>query len=203
MIWDKLTIDDRANVKITPKFWEKIKLIDQNEWFWVIDKPYGIPSQKGNNIKVSLVEILESWMGKRPYIVHRLDRCTTGLMVIAACSYSARDLSASLKEGLWHKEYIAQVEGKVSQRSGIMDYPVSGKPAMTKYEVIGTENDYSILRLTPITGRKHQIRQHCARFVYPIVGDERYGSISRCKMQLRCTYLAFEFRGKTFKYALR
>jgi 23S rRNA pseudouridine955/2504/2580 synthase len=200
-IWNKLTQQQETNTKVSPKYWQNIILVDRTPDFWVLDKPYGIPTQRGGNIQISLVEIMESWMETRAFIVHRLDRCTTGLIVIATNSYAARDLGFALKERAWHKTYRATVEGIVT-KPGKIESPVDGKEAITKYKPVQTKDGLTTLELEPITGRKHQIRQHCANFLYPIVGDDRYGSTSKQKMQLRCTGLKFIFRNKPFEYKI-
>jgi 23S rRNA pseudouridine955/2504/2580 synthase len=198
-LWDKLTRNNIELKEIPSKYWKNIILVDKNPEFWVIDKPYGVPTQRGNNIQVSIVEIMESWMETKPYLVHRLDRQTTGLLVIGTNSFAARELGRSLKAQTWKKTYIATVEGVVT-KSGVMEADVDGKEAITKYKPMGVSEGRTKLRLEPLTGRKHQLRQHCARFLYPIVGDERYGSNSRERMQLRCVQLEFEFKGKKCRY---
>lgn len=197
-IWDKLCIDDSENscVRVDPKYWKNIPLIEENENFWVFDKPYGLPSQRGHNIKVSVVEIMNSWMGTKPYIVHRLDRNTTGLMVVAKNSYAAWELSLSLQNRLWTKVYHAILEEPPTQTHGVIDDKIDGQSAKTNFRVI----DGALVEFRPITGRKHQIRKHAAKFLSPVLGDEQYGNVRAKKMFLRCVSLSFPFRGKKYKF---
>jgi 23S rRNA pseudouridine955/2504/2580 synthase len=198
-IWDKLIISDDSNIQVQPKFWENIKIIEQNADFWVIDKPYGVPTQGGTNIKISLVDILHTWMGTKPYIVHRLDRQTTGVFVVATNSYAARDLSDSLKKRLWNKVYHGLVAGEIEKKSGTIKYPVFGRDGITKFRLVRYEDGNSLVEFMPITGRRHQIRQHAAKFLAPLVGDEIYGEKSK-KMYLRCVELEIEFRGQRITF---
>lgn len=133
--------------------------------------------------------------GAKPHLVHRLDKHATGIMVVATNSYAARELSESLRNLGWHKTYITEVEGIVLQKSGRIDDPIieksrdyvklkSGeviveenfkeKSAITEYQVLAYRNGRTIVELRPVTGRMHQLRQHCAKHLYPIVGDEKY-----------------------------
>ena len=140
----------------------------------------------------------------RPHLVHRLDKHATGIMIVATNSYAARELSESLRNFGWRKKYIAEVEGIITQKQGRIDDPIFEKVreysrnrrdfeenssldrasdrdvkyklkrAITEYRVIGYRDGRTLLELRPITGRMHQLRQHCAKHLYPIVGDEKY-----------------------------
>ena len=138
----------------------------------------------------------------RPHLVHRLDKHATGIMIVATNSYAARELSESLRNFGWRKRYIAEVEGIVAQKQGRIDDPIFEKVreysrnrgetnlsfdktldkdvqyklkrAITEYSVLGYRDGRTLLELRPITGRMHQLRQHCAKHLYPIVGDEKY-----------------------------
>jgi 23S rRNA pseudouridine955/2504/2580 synthase len=202
-IWDMMVVNNDTKPEISEKHWENIPIVTKNENFWIIDKPYGVATQGGTKIRVSMVDILESWMERKPYVVHRLDRYTTGLLVVATNSYVARELSDSLQDRLWSKTYIAKIEGKINKTYGTIDDDVFGKRAITQYRLISSDESGSIVELNPITGRMHQLRQHCSKHLSPIIGDVKYGSKVKTDMYLRCTRLSFPFREKMFEYSVK
>ncbi len=141
------------------------------------------------------------------HIVTRLDRDTSGLMLIAKHRYSHSILAESQKEGKINRRYHAIIEGHLKQKKGIIDAPIgrkdgsiiertvtaSGKPAITHYNVLRESVTHSLLDVDLETGRTHQIRVHFSDLGYPIAGDDLYGasteSISR--QALHCYELSF------------
>jgi 23S rRNA-/tRNA-specific pseudouridylate synthase len=176
---------------------ERVKVIDSNPDFIVVDKPFGIPTQGGTNVRLCMVDIIESMIGKKAYIVHRLDRYTTGLMVFATHSYAARDLSESIST--WRKVYHALLENNLQQHEGQIESEVDGKRAVSDFRRIKD----NLVEFTLLTGRKHQIRQHAAyELRNPVKGDVRYGSNTKTPMYLRCVKLDLTFRGKRYQYQI-
>ena len=131
---------------------------------------------------------------KRPGIVHRLDKDTSGLIVIAKNEQALRHLQAQFKERTVGKQYIALVDGQVQPSTALIDAPIGRdprqrkkmavipfggsartRPAQTQYDTITGYDDYSLLRCELFTGRTHQIRVHLAYLGFPIVGDKVYG----------------------------
>ncbi|HED24370.1 MAG TPA: RluA family pseudouridine synthase, partial [Firmicutes bacterium] len=126
----------------------------------------------------------------RPGIVHRLDKDTSGLLLVAKNDHSHRLLSAQLKARKISREYIALVAGKVKPERGRIEAPVGrhpvhrqkmavvegGRVAVTHYTVLKYFNSYSLLCLNLETGRTHQIRVHLAHIGYPVAGDPVYSS---------------------------
>ena len=130
----------------------------------------------------------------RPGIVHRLDMNTSGLMVVAKNDNALRYLQDQFKERTVRKIYTALVEGHIQPEQAMIDAPIGRNPrqrrqmsvippgssaqskdARTSYELLGSYDDYSLVRCIIHTGRKHQIRVHLAYLGYPIVGDNVYG----------------------------
>jgi len=128
----------------------------------------------------------------RPGIVHRLDKGTSGLLVVAKTPEGFVNLSAQLAERLMERTYLGMVEGHVAEERGVVDAPIGrstrtptlmavradGRPARTSYEVltrIDKPHAMTLLRLALDTGRTHQIRVHMATIGHPVVNDPRYG----------------------------
>lgn len=200
-----------------------LNIIAETEDFWVIDKPAGLvvhPSKDGQNITGTLVNALHHELGKsvwpdylRPGIVHRLDKDTSGLLVVAKRPEVAENLIAQFKGRLVKKKYLALVEGKMEHKAGVIKLPigrnpvnrkkmaildVGGKEAVSEYKVLGEFTDdaktYSYIEVNILTGRTHQIRVHMAAVGHPVVGDALYGrkSTELSRQFLHSAKLAFK-----------
>jgi 23S rRNA pseudouridine1911/1915/1917 synthase len=130
----------------------------------------------------------------RPGIVHRLDKETSGIMVIARNKKAFKGLKNLFKERKIEKKYLAIVEGILNDKSGVIDKPIARsssyskqviarkntktivREALTHFEVIAEKNDFSLVQASPKTGRMHQIRLHLASIGHPVVGDLVYGN---------------------------
>jgi len=108
------------------------------------------------------------------HLVHRLDRNTSGLLVLARHARAARVLSKAIKAGQWEKEYLALVVGK-PDREGEIRVPLRGQSAHTSFRRLATGQGFSLLQVRIGTGRTHQIRAHLRIIGHPVVGDPRYG----------------------------
>lgn len=125
----------------------------------------------------------------RPGIVHRIDKDTSGILVIAKNDDSHNKLSEQLKDHSMKREYYALIEGRLKNNSGTIDKPIGrckkdrlkmgvvedGKRAITHYEVVERYNGYTLVKCVLETGRTHQIRVHMASIGFPLVGDPLYG----------------------------
>lgn len=171
-------------------------IIYENENLLILNKPYGLAVQGGTAIATSLDRLLKKMPidGEKPKLVHRLDRYTTGVLLVAKNIETANELKRIFKEKRHiGKEYIAIVIGKIAKNSGIIDCPltkkyedgiekvyvdrVNGKEAITSYEVLAYSSRYnlSLVRVRILTGRTHQIRVHFREIGNPLLGDFKYG----------------------------
>ncbi len=126
---------------------------------------------------------------ERPGIVHRLDKDTTGLLVVAKNDHSHRSLAAQLKSRTMQREYLALVHGRVRPAAGRIEAPIGrhprhrlrmavvpgGREAVTRYRTLAYPGPFSLLRLSLESGRTHQIRVHLSFIRHPLVGDPLYG----------------------------
>ena len=165
----------------------------------VVDKPAGVPTHPGpghgsGTLSNALLAYLPDLAGvgdpSRPGIVHRLDKDTSGLLVVAKTADAHRDLSAQFKSRTVTKTYLALVEGSVSPPNGVIEAPLGrhyrrrkeiavvqdGRESITGYETVAVFDGFTLLSITPKTGRTHQIRVHMAAIGHPVIGDAVYGN---------------------------
>ena len=173
-----------------------------------VDKPTNMPTHpsKGNNLPTLANAVMGYYGGEFVFrSVNRLDRDTSGIVIIAKNRISASALSASMKKGLWQKKYHALVDGIPSPPEGVIDAPIErieegnikrqvrpdGKRAITKYKVVEEYADSSLCEITLLTGRTHQIRVHMSFIGHPLVSDFLYGPKRDDDYFLRCVEIAF------------
>jgi tRNA pseudouridine32 synthase/23S rRNA pseudouridine746 synthase len=170
-----------------------ITILHRDEHLLAVSKPAGLLSVpgRGPDLRDCLVTRLkDEFPGVR--IVHRLDRDTSGVMILALDPDTHRQLSAQFERREVHKRYIARVAGRVTGDIGRIDLPLRkdldrpprhrvdhdpdrGKPAVTDWRVIVRGDSWTQLELTPHTGRSHQLRVHCHALGHSILGDPLYG----------------------------
>lgn len=187
-------------------------IVFEDENLIVVDKPYGIlsTSDSKNSLSSMLSEYRRS-KGEDPYIgtIHRLDKTTRGLIIFAKNEGTAALLSDIIRKGLMTKRYYAVVEGTFDKKEGILEdllffdrqknksYVVKKerkgvKSAILLYKVVSDNKESSLLEITLITGRTHQIRVQFASRNHPVVGDKRYGSKLRSdNILLQSSYISF------------
>ena len=160
-------------------------IIENNDNFVVINKPAGIPVQSGTKSFKNIIDILkntEYFNNSKPYIVHRLDKETSGVMLIAKNREYAQLLTSLFRIRKIHKLYIAVTHGTVNSKLQIMKddlvlYEKNRKiiqKAISYIKVLKSNNKYSFVELKPITGRKHQLRKQLFNIGHPVVGDDKY-----------------------------
>ena len=161
------------------------RILENNDDFIVIDKSPGVPVQGGTKSKKNLIDILASsefFKDTKPFPVHRLDKETSGIMIISKNHNSARLLTTLFRLRKIHKTYLAVCHGHISKKKGelkneLITFENNKKKiekAITYYKVLSETNTTSFLELKPVTGRKHQLRKQLALIDNPIVGDKKY-----------------------------
>jgi RluA family pseudouridine synthase len=145
----------------------------------VINKPPGLPMHRTAELEENLVDFSRTWMEWRDtpcklYPVNRLDRGTSGAVILAKSSSSAGIYGRQVKETGLDKLYLALVPG-TPDSSGVINEPLDDKESETRYRVLLTGDNCTLLAVTPISGRMHQIRRHLELIGHPVLGDKRYG----------------------------
>lgn len=182
----------------------------------VLDKPAGVPVHRGPKGG----PVLEDNFGELrfgapdvPRLVHRLDRATSGCLVLARTPTMAAGLTRLFARGAVEKLYWAVVEGGPAGDAGVIDAPIArrdpargwwmrvdaehGRPAHTAWRVLGRAPGATWLALVPRTGRTHQLRVHCAHAGFPIRGDAIYGGAERnAALHLHARRIAFAVEGR-------
>ena len=161
------------------------QIIDNNENFIVLNKSSGISVQGGTKSKKNLIDIFsksEIFQGTKPFSVHRLDKDTSGVFIMAKNRESAQLLTSLFRLRKVHKTYLAICHGELSKDSGewnddLIRYDGQKKiieKTRTLYKVIDKNSEASLVELKPITGRKHQLRKQLYALGQPIFGDIKY-----------------------------
>ena len=182
-------VNKKEKIKYLPKKREigtyEDYIIEDNENFIVINKPTGIPVQSGTKSFKNIIDILKNskyFQNSKPFIVHRLDKETSGVLIIAKNRKYAQLFTSLFRIRKIHKTYLAIVYGKVSKSIKVMKdnliYYENNKKifqkAISNLKIIKSNEDYSYLELNPITGRKHQLRKQLLNIGCPIIGDDKY-----------------------------
>jgi len=175
------------------------RLLYRDGLMLVLDKPYGLPVHRGPKGGESFEDSfghLRFGLPRDPALAHRLDKDTSGCLVLGRHRKALEKLGLLFKQGKIDKTYWAVVEGGPSQDKGLIDLPLGrldatrgwwmkvdpqGQPSQTRWTVLGRGVDalgapIAWLALKPLTGRTHQLRVHCAALDFPILGDPIYGS---------------------------
>ena len=182
----------------------KKNFIFECEDYCILNKPYGYASQDGLQVKKNVIDIL-NLNSKDYYIVHRLDKETSGLMLIAKNRYYAKKFSEMFKLREIKKKYLAILNGKIKKNKGELHTKdeLNGKEIVSKlnFEVISKRNNFSYLEIDLITGRKHQIRKQFFDIGHPVVGDTKYGDKKNKNLLCLLSYeIEFKYNNKIKKY---
>lgn len=182
----------------------ELRIIYQDDYLVAIVKPSGLLVHRSNIDRHETrfaLQLLRDQLGQHVYPVHRLDKPTSGVLLFALSSDIASQLSAYFREHQLQKSYLAIVRGRCPEQ-GVIDHPLKpqfdkyadkaknaskpAQPAITHYQRLATvelpiavdkypQSRYSLVKASPVTGRKHQIRRHFKHISHPIIGDAKHG----------------------------
>lgn len=172
-----------------------VEILFEDNHILAVNKPAGLATQSSEHNKESLEDDAKAYI-KRAYNkpgnvflhpIHRLDKPTSGVVLFAKSSKALSRLQEMMREQKLTKTYLTIVEGIVSPQSGTLQHSLShdehkarvakdGKPAILQYTVERSQNNQSVVLVTLVTGRYHQIRAQFQAIGHPVVGDKKYGS---------------------------
>lgn len=203
----EVRIEDKAS-EYTKPIKIALDIVYEDEFLLAISKPTNMPTHpsRGNKLP-TLANAVANYMGENFVFraVNRLDKNTSGIVLIAKDAVTSRALSEMMKNHKFTKKYLAVLKGVPIQRSGTIDAPIEreepggikrcvradGKRAITDYEVVKIfKSGSSLCRFNLYTGRTHQIRVHAAYIGHPLLGDEMYGG-GEGSYLLHCTQMSF------------
>jgi RluA family pseudouridine synthase len=167
----------------------RINVLFENDDLIAVDKPEKLASiPERNQQKASLLKILSSALQRKLFVVHRLDKQVSGVIIFAKNPETHRYLNSLFEHRRVRKTYLALLHGLVAGAGGEIHIPLRrfgsgrmgedqerGKPCLTEFSVIERIRAYTLVRVDPTTGRKHQIRAHFYGIGHPVVGDALYG----------------------------
>jgi 23S rRNA pseudouridine955/2504/2580 synthase len=194
------TTELHINENLVEKF--KTWILHEDDNLLVINKPNGVSSQ-GGVVSGLCVDVLAKAYFSETRITHRLDRETSGIMILAKNKFTAREVTGLFANGEVLKKYYAVVRGNSSAEKTIITdikkdikaqkmFVTNGSSCVTFYKTIARNEKYSLLEITPKTGKMHQIRVHLASTDMPIIGDEKYGGILHERMFLHAFSISFD-----------
>lgn len=172
-----------------------VDVIYEDEDIVAVNKsPFIVVHPTGTHLTGTLLNYMESWFRQNGILekvrfISRLDRDTSGILLIAKNRYAHHRMSQAHQDMMMQKTYVALIEGKMKRKEGEINAPIGrrendgikrevmedGQTAITKYKVLKEGEKFSLVELTPVTGRTHQLRCHMAYIGYPLIGDSLYG----------------------------
>jgi 23S rRNA pseudouridine955/2504/2580 synthase len=187
---NKIKFNDKSKkIKYKPSEKEKSKygnfVLENNNNFIIINKPNGIPVQAGTKSFKNIIDILKNtkyFKDVRPFVVHRLDKETSGILIVAKNREYAQLFTSLFRIRKIHKTYLAVTYGEVPENVNLLEddlisYDNNKKivqKAISHLKILKSNGEYSLLELNPITGRKHQLRKQLYNIGNPIIGDNKY-----------------------------
>ena len=202
-------------------------VIFEDRDFLVLDKPAGVASHGGSGVNFGAIELLRAARPQETLeLAHRLDRDTSGVLVLARRRSALIALQGLIRDGQITKQYLALLSGKPKRSKFDVNVPLrkstlqggermvrvddDGKPALTAFKVIDSFADAALAEVTLYTGRTHQIRVHAQHAGHPLAGDEKYGlrdvntrlrEYGLRRLFLHAARFEFELGGKTFSFS--
>ena len=199
-------------IKVIPSKYNKLfksNILYENNNFIILDKWSGIATQGGSKINVSIDHIIKN-ISKNYNLVHRLDRETSGLLIIAKNLQTTKYFGKLFKEHLIDKVYIATCQGNPKNSESEINLSIVNKKnhnkksnSITRYKVFQTNNKLSNIIFSPKTGKTHQIRIVAKHLGCPIVGDTKYNKQNKYnfeKLKLNAHFLKFSFNNDDYKF---
>jgi 23S rRNA pseudouridine955/2504/2580 synthase len=206
--------------------WLTDRIAHEDEALLVLDKPAGLAAHGGSGISLGAIEALRAWRQQPGLeLVHRLDRDTSGLLMVAKTRAALRELQTLIRDGQLDKRYYAVMAGQTARQRFDVQAPLetherrggervvrvssAGKPALTGFRVLERYAEATLVEATLHTGRTHQIRVHARHAGHPLVGDDKYGdpavntALAACGLDRLCLHAALlRFRLGGRSYAL-
>jgi 23S rRNA pseudouridine955/2504/2580 synthase len=186
---------DPAAPPVIPGFWTtqlESRVVFENAGLLIVDKPSGLAVHGGSGLHFGLIECLRKMrpQDRRLELVHRLDRDTSGLIMVARKPAVLRELHRLLREDRVDKRYLALVSGKWPRTLSVVEAPLEknvvqsgermvrvskeGKPSITEFSICERFEGVTLVEAKPVTGRTHQIRVHARHAGFPLLGDSKY-----------------------------
>ena len=168
-----------------------LPIVYEDPWLRILNKPAGMSVLKDNTGRPSLWDLYPEVFGEPPLVVHRLDKGTSGLLIVARTPRARSNLSRLLSRHKMDKTYLALVNGAPVEEEGVIDLPIEkarkgafriappgkGLPCLTNYRLLARRGPCSLLQIRPETGRTHQIRVHLTAIGCPLAQDPLYGLV--------------------------
>lgn len=196
---------------------DSVKILYEDENFLAADKPEGIASISENDVSIQTIHsILEKKYSTKIFIIHRIDKEVSGIILFARNPEAHKYLNDLFARRSIKKNYTALVHGRINEDRGRIDKPIrefgsgrmgvdekKGKRSITDFKVIQRFDEFTLLDVSIITGRRHQIRVHLYSIGHPVVGDLRYGEIKIQKqfprLMLHASRIEFPLPDKSSK----
>ena len=187
-------------------------IINNNDNFIVLNKLAGIPVQGGTKSHNNIIDTLSKskiFKDTKPFTVHRIDKDTSGILIVAKNRQAASLLTSLFRLRKIHKTYLAITEGEISPSSGELNHNLiryEGRKkiiekAKSYYKLLDYNQNLSLLELKPITGRKHQLRKQLYEIGHPICGDDKYYSKIKIKyLMLHAYEIKFKINDQKYTY---
>ncbi len=199
---------------------KSVEVIYEDTSLFVLNKPAGIAVHEGDTVRKSdsLIGVMEKKYREadtKPNLVHRIDKDTSGLLLVAKNREIAKELQDRFERGEVHKEYLCLIVGRPLAHQGKIDLPLPGRdgnlvPALTRYRILKRFSETTLVRVVIETGRLHQIRLHFAKLGHPVVMDRQHGDFGfnkRFRKQfglkrqfLHAERLALKYAGKSTEW---